>query len=504
MEFDLTAHLKFSDDFPKEAQSELQKAIDVANREIFVKGVPQDSIHEAGRIIEWHVHANELYVRIVSGRFTRSHEALVRFKKALGTIVGAKYRIGIRGYKISQFTIKMETDTPVQVKLPFVTNTSYEDRVLTLNLGIGEHEIEAKIPDRIVSLVDEKIKQRLYGAKPENWELIWESQQKKARFQSDPTEELKKRQWIKHGMSRGQWIFGPQITKVLTSFAKIIEKQILIRLGYFEMIFPKMVPWDVWKRSGHARGVYPEIYYVSSPKTRDPEYWEEVMDYFKVTNEVPVELIRRKIDDPLGGMCYAQCPSFWPFLQGETISSESLPIRVFDRSGTSHRYESGGIHGIERVDEFHRIELVWVGDAEQVNKEGQKLNKRYAHIFNDILDLEWRMARVTPWFMAQEGSTETVTDRSVGTVDYEAYMPYRGERKESEWLEFQNVSVNGNKYPRGFNVKTQKGELWSGCSGIGLERWAAAFFAQKGIDIELWPPKFVNIVKKLPTGIRFL
>jgi seryl-tRNA synthetase len=504
MEFDLTAHLKFSDDLPKEAEVELQNAIETANKVIFIKGVPRDSINEAGKIIEWHVHANELYVRIVSGRFTRAHEALLRFRKALGNSIGTKYRIGIRGFEIRQFTIRMETDVPVQVKLPFVTQASYRNRVLTLDLAIGEHELETKIPDRIVNLVEEKVKQRLYGAKPENWELIWESPQKEVRFQIDPTEELKRLQWVKHGMSRGQWIFGPQVTKVLTSFGKVIEKEILTPLGYSEMIFPKMVPWEVWKRSGHARGVYPEIYYVSSPKTRDPQYWEEVADYFKVTNEIPLELIREKIDDPVGGMCYAQCPSFWPFLQGETISSQSLPVKVFDRSGTSHRYESGGLHGIERVDEFHRIELVWVGDAEQVNKEGQKLTKRYAHIFNDILDLEWRMARVTPWFMAQEGFIGNAADRSVGTVDYEAYMPYRGGRKESEWLEFQNVSVNGNKYPRGFNVKAQKGELWSGCSGIGLERWAAAFFAQKGLDIELWPSKFAKIVKILPEGIKFL
>jgi seryl-tRNA synthetase len=191
-------------------------------------------------------------------------------------------------------------------------------------------------------------------------------------------------------------------------------------------------------------------------------------------------------------------------MQGETISSQSLPVKVFDRSGTSHRYESGGIHGIERVDEFHRIEIVWVGDRNQVSEEAQKLEKRYTRIFNDILDLEWRMARVTPWFMAQEGLIDASSDLSVGTVDYEAYLPYRGERAESEWLEFQNVSVNGDKYPRGFNVKTQKGELWSGCSGIGLERWAATFFAQKGLDIELWPPKFAKLVGELPEGIQFL
>jgi seryl-tRNA synthetase len=504
MEFDLTAHLKFSDNLPPEADVELQKAIDDANNVLFINGVPRNSVKEAGRIIEWHTHANELYVRIVSGRYTRAHEALLRFRKALGMTIGAKYRIGIRGYEINEFTIKMEAETPVQVRLPFVKEVSYDEKLLTLQLAVSEQDVEKKIPDRIVNLVEEKIKQRLYGTKLENWELVWESPQKKVHFRRDPTEELEGRQWIKHGVSRGQWIFGPQVTKVFSTFQRIIEKEILERLGYSEMIFPKMVPWDVWKRSGHARGVYPEIYYVSSPKTRDPEYWEEVTDYYKVTNEIPLELIRQKIDDPLGGMCYAQCPSFWPFMQGETISSQSLPVKVFDRSGTSHRYESGGIHGIERVDEFHRIEIVWVGDPDQVNKEAQELEKRYAHIFNDILDLEWRIARVTPWFMAQEGLIDTSSDRSVGTVDYEAYLPYRGERTESEWLEFQNVSVNGDKYPRGFNVKTQKGELWSGCSGIGLERWAAAFFAQKGLDIEFWPPKFAKLIAKLPEGIKFL
>jgi seryl-tRNA synthetase len=504
MEFDLTAHLKFSDNLPRAADSELQKAIDDANNVLFIKGVPHSSVKEAGRIIEWHTHANELCIRIVSGRHTRAHEALLRFRKALGMTIGTKYRIGIRGYEINEFIIKMEAEAPVQVRLPFVKEISYEEKLLTLQLAVSEQDVENKIPDRIVNLVEEKIKQQLYGTKLENWELIWESPQKKVHFRLDPTEELKRRQWIKHGMSRGQWIFGPQVTKVFSTFERIIEKEILEKLGYSEMIFPKMVPWEVWKRSGHARGVYPEIYYVSSPKTRDPEYWEDVTDYYKVTNEIPLELIRQKIDAPLGGMCYAQCPSFWPFMQGETIASQSLPVKVFDRSGTSHRYESGGIHGIERVDEFHRIEIVWVGNPDQVNKAAQELEKRYAHIFNDILDLEWRMARVTPWFMAQEGLIDTSSDRSVGTVDYEAYLPYRGERTESEWLEFQNVSVNGDKYPRGFNVKTQKGELWSGCSGIGLERWAAAFFAQKGLDIEFWPQKFAKLVAKLPDGIKFL
>lgn len=47
-------------------------------------------------------------------------------------------------------------------------------------------------------------------------------------------------------------------------------------------------------KSGHAKGVYPEIYYVCPPQTRDPDYWEEVADYYKVTHEVPTKLIKEK------------------------------------------------------------------------------------------------------------------------------------------------------------------------------------------------------------------
>jgi len=65
---------------------------------------------------------------------------------------------------------------------------------------------------------------------------------------------------------------------------------------------------------------------------------------------------------------------------------------------------------------------------------------------------------------AQEGLTGLAGQTGVGTIDFEAPLPYRG--KEGEYLEFQNLSVNGDKYPKGFNVKLQSGkDVWSGCSG---------------------------------------
>jgi seryl-tRNA synthetase len=369
-----------------------------------------------------------------------------------------------------------------------------------IGLVMSGADLENRLPDRLVRLIEEKSQALQYGGKTEHWQLLYQSEARPRVYQGNPTEEMIARTWIRHGASRGQWIYAPQAVRLFRTFEQIVEEEIIRPLGFQEMIFPKLDTWDVLSRSGHAKGVYPEIYYVCTPKSRDPAYWEDIADYFKVTGEVWVEKIRERIDGPIGAMCYAQCPSFWPFVQGETLATDCLPVRVYDRSGTSHRYESGGIHGIERVDEFHRIEILWLGTCDQTVEMAEKLHLSYTRVFNDILELEWRAAKVTPWFMAQEGMVGACGTESVGTTDYEAYLPYN-----ESWLEFQNVSVNGDKYPRGFTVKIQSGEeCWSGCSGIGLERWTAAFLAQKGFDPNAWPKAVSRKTGEMPDIFRFL
>ena len=499
MKFHLEASLRLSGDAAS-AEAALSEFFAGA-APLLQKGAPEG---QGAHLTAWKLDGNRIDLVIDSDRFVRAHDALLRLRRPLSELLGKQFRIGVRGLDVSRFDIEVESERSIAHKIPYVREIKFENGRLFLSLDVGpegslgQSEIENRIPDRIISLLEEKL--QTYGGKTEHWELLWESPAREPKFSRDPTEEMQKVGWIKHGSSRGQWIYGPQATAVFRAFEKIVLEEILRPLAYREMIFPKLDTWDVWKKSGHAQGVYPEIYFVCPPKTRDPAFWEEVMDYYKVTHEVPLDLVKEKIDVPIGGMCYAQCPTFWGFLQGMTLPNEELPICVFDRSGTSHRYESGGIHGIERVDEFHRIEIVWLGTKEQVLAEKEKLTACYKHIFEDILELTWRTAWVTPWFMAQEGKTGLSEMTGAGTVDYEAVLPYNG-----NWIEFQNLSVNGEKYPKGFTVKAQSGEaLWSGCSGVGLERWASAFLSQKGLEPENWPEAFRKYFGEMPKGIRFL
>jgi seryl-tRNA synthetase len=152
------------------------------------------------------------------------------------------------------------------------------------------------------------------------------------------------------------------------------------------------------------------------------------------------------------------------------------------------------------------MEPVYLGTPEQLLALREQLLDRYTRVFDTILELEWRTAWVTPFYMQQSGGVgvEDNTERIKGTIDFEAYLPYRGTREASEWLEFQNLSIVGEKYTKAFTIRPQKGTLWSGCSGIGLERWTTAFLAQKGLDPDGWPAAFREFAGPPPADVQFL
>ncbi len=449
------------------------------------------------------------------------HTAILRIRKQLSQLIGKKYRVGIRGFTIKEYIIENELEKeplkefslPLTKSLEFFKEGKKNKVKIEISPEIEEDFVEKGAIERIVRRVNDKISKQHHGAKKEHHKITWYSGEKKMLTNANPTTLLKEEQWIHHTNYRNQWIFTPRISIVVESIKKMMVDHIYKPLNYKIMMFPKLVDWSIWLRSGHAEGMYQggfEPYFVVQPKTADPEFFEEVADYINITKTIPEKMLYEKITPPIGGLSYAQCPPFWAWLQGKTVSNESLPIRVYDWSGPTYRYESGSAYGFERVDELHRIETLFIGTPEQVKETAVETRKKLRYIFNDILDLEFREANVMPWWLEQSAKQEENIDEMeemlVGTIDFEAYMPYRGPRDKSEWLEIQNISIIGEKYPKGFNVKTDGGkELWSGCGGGSFERFITAFIAQKGINPDNWPESFRKYIdQELPEPVKFL
>jgi seryl-tRNA synthetase len=500
MRFDLQARFMLSSDVSGLIK-EFEGFIATANEKILKKGPEKLAF-----INHFTLGKDSLSLSITSEGALRPHNALLQIKNALVKELGKTHHVGVRGITIEKYTISFDlAKEPLKdVSIPFATVTIQGKLATMVLTDVSEEFLRGNYIDRMMNRVKEKVENQYYEGKAEFWKLIWKSEEKKPAWMKDPTEEMESLGWLKQGPTKGKWFYRPQAAAILKTMERIAIKEILLPLGFQEIIESHIKPFDIWLKTGHMEGMPYEFYYVAEPKTRDAKDWERFIDLTKITKEVPVEELQKNLSPPAAGLCYAQCPMIYWSFRGKTIAEKSLPVLVYDRTAISSRYESGGRHGIERVDEFHRIEPVYIGTREQLLTLRDKLLERYKHVFNDIFDLEWRMAWVTPWYMQQAGKIGDESTQDTGTIDFEAYMPYRGTRKDSEWLEFQNLSILGDKYITAFNIKAQKSELWSGCSGIGLERWTTAFLAQKGLDPTQWPDGFQKYLERLPTGIQFL
>jgi seryl-tRNA synthetase len=501
MQFDLKGSFTLSADATSFKKG-IEKIVSDTNNKVLKK----DSEEKSAFITDWKLDKNKLFVHIVSGRYYRAHSALLQIKNILGRDLGKKHHMGVREVKIESYKIEFELEKEPLEKfsIPFADVKIKGKQAAIILKDVNEDFLQRNYIDRMINLVREKVLNQYYEGKEEFWKLIWESKEKKPVWTKDPTEEMIKLDWLKQGPTKGKWFYNPQVTSIFRAMENIAINEVLKPLGFQEIIESHIVSFDIWLKTGHLEGMPSEFYYVAEPASRDIEKWQRFIDLTKITKEVPLDELKKNIGVPNAGVCYAQCPIIYWSLKGKTIADKSLPLLIFDKSANSCRYESGGRHGIERVDEFHRIEPVYLGTREQLLRLRDKLIERYKHVFNEVLDLEWRMAWVTPWYMQQAGKINDTGEQDTGTIDFEAYMPYRGSRKDSGWLEFQNLSILGDKYVNAFNIKAQKSELWSGCSGIGLERWTAVFLAQKGLDPDEWPSGFKKYLKKLPEGINFL
>jgi seryl-tRNA synthetase len=479
-----------------------------------VKPVAEEALAKAvgtkgsGKVSHLAIHGERIAITFASDG-VRPHQAFLSFVRRLGEVLGKSQRIGVRSFRAVRYTVHfpIEPLPELPITLPIPNELSFEAGRGRLSLPeLPEEALRDNWVDRIVALVLEKAKRQSYEGKEQYWALLRPATPREHPFRDDPTEAMLARHWVRNGPTKGKWFLGPSAAHLIRTMERIARTQVLEPLGFQEVVQPHHDSFDILLKTGHLEGLPGEFYYVAEPTTRDPAKWETFTDLVKITREVPAAELAKLVGPPSAVSCYAQCPTIYWWLSGRTIAEESLPLKIYDRTAISNRYESGGRHGLERVDEFHRMEPVYLGTPEQLLELRERLLERYTYVFDEILELEWRTAWVTPFYLQQAGGVgvEDATERIKGTIDFEAYLPYRGGRESSEWLEFQNLSIVGEKYTKAFTIRPQKGVLWSGCSGIGLERWTTAFLAQKGLDPEHWPKRFRELAGPAPAGVKFL
>jgi seryl-tRNA synthetase len=259
--------------------------------------------------------------------------------------------------------------------------------------------------------------------------------------------------YIKEPHIRGVLYYKNRLARIFRKLEDFLVRQIENQ-GFKEIISPKITSWNTWITSGHLVNVNSELFPIS--KTMPIEVRDKaIFSFFNETNPSfgGVEI---------GGMTYSQCENFWSILTPsyltELINEGGC---IFDRSGPSYRQERKNLDGMRRLSEFRRIELIFIGTKEKIQQLIIDLKKMYSVIY-DKLELKPYITEVDPWDGISGGLS----------IDYEIMI-------DKEPLETNNLNNNDNRYPLNF---LNKSELYSGCSGIGLDRLLYALISTKGIE----------------------
>ncbi|MEA3230055.1 MAG: hypothetical protein U9P44_04005, partial [archaeon] len=249
------------------------------------------------------IKKNELNLTLESEGFT--HNYIARVKNFIIPLF-SKNKIGIRAYKMLDYKLRIMLDSKPKEKftIPMAKSIEFQNKtvILTFDSSFDQNLLSKGVIERIAGLVKDKVTAQYYEGKEEYNRILWTSEKKDWKYKKDPTEDLIKLKWIIHGPGQGQWFYTQPATAIFKAMEKIAIEKILRPLGFKEVISPKVVPFEVWEKTGHLSGSEPEIYFVSLPKSRDIKDWEDVIDHYKITKKAPIGKIKKMLKDPIGAL----------------------------------------------------------------------------------------------------------------------------------------------------------------------------------------------------------
>ncbi|MEM2849776.1 MAG: serine--tRNA ligase, partial [Candidatus Bathyarchaeia archaeon] len=367
MEFKLRGEIQVSGSL-EGLEEEVKSWINELNRDILLRGAKTSD--DGARISNWKIEGNKLILTIDSGRTVRAHSALLRVRNFLVDRLGT-YRLGVRGLKAEEVMIIFDRsitsfNTVREILENIAEVQTIEGKTVIIFREVGSRELEKGVIDRALKKIETMLASVSIEAKPEKpnyvpmGHVIKTSARKEVRFDGDVAEWAEKLNWIKRYPGRGQWILTAPITALINLVMDMIISDVLTPMGFVEWMFPKLTPIQVMaKMPGYFDNLAEGMLYVFTPE-REEEALKDFKRKFSLTGELDFESLKKELGGPNYVLEPAQCTPFYQFFSGEIVSLDDLPVKVFDRSGWTWRWEGKATRGLERTIEFYRVEAVWL------------------------------------------------------------------------------------------------------------------------------------------------
>lgn len=277
------------------------------------------------------------------------------------------------------------------------------------------------------------------------------------------------------GKNSGFFVTLPRGTRIMNCLKKLIMENISKKFGFQEYFLPKLVNREILKTAKIA-GKWDDYLFSVKPYSAKKGFKEEY------------------IMDPL------QCTPLYAFFREEEIKEENLPIKAVDLSGPTYRNEyREKLRPSVKQREFHRIEFVYLGYKKDIASLREELLREMENVCFK-LNIPFRRVVGSGCYEVTSNLAESAESlEEIPVIDLEMLVSGGSgtKSKKTEYLEVAGASILKDQHIKRFGIKANSGKkLWSGCFGIGLERFAYAFLSNNGFEQKNWPKSFKKYLEK--------
>jgi Seryl-tRNA synthetase len=256
----------------EKAIDDIARFIEDANQGLLVRGAPED---RGAKVVDWHVSNDDISLEIRSDRYVRAHDAFIRLYNPLREILGKNYHIGLRGMQAKDYEIEVDLEGADLKKIKDLLSDVPEVKKIEIGEGLkiifnelSEGDLRSHSVDKIIKLIQGEGKEELVYvvSKVKPGTVLYECKSRKnLSLDQDATELAEELGWVKRFPGKGQWTYLPPYAKLFRTIADVAVEEIPERLGFSEVLFPKLIPLEVMKKMRYLEGLPEGMYYVSPP-----------------------------------------------------------------------------------------------------------------------------------------------------------------------------------------------------------------------------------------------
>ena len=285
----------------------------------------------------------------------------------------------------------------------------------------------------------------------------------------------------------GQYGLGPMVLGLIRyfdeQFLKIADQHRAVHQQ-----FPVLIPTDVMSRADYFSSFPHSCCFVEHLR-QDIDVIEGFSSRCKLdacAQPTPPELA-----PPNFMLAPAVCYHWYHQLADSRVPGDSP--KLVTAAGKCFRYEAGCMQSLERMWDFTMREIICLGTRDQVIAFRKKTIEQLT-AFLDSLGLVYRIENATdPFFVG--GAAAKAKFQNAFRLKYEILMPL-GYKDGS--LAVGSFNHHQDFFGKSFNITLPDGShAQTGCTAMGLERWAFAFLCRHSPDIKRWPDAVAKAVSEV-------